>query len=111
MFVIGSFYATTSVHAHSGSGRWFVILLIFVFALTYFATWGIVGKIYASEMQPVQTRAAAASVAQGLNFVNDIENLEIYILIYPTYKMARSLCYSPLSLRAPALAHTSFSVD
>lgn len=68
MFVIGSLYATNSVHAHSGSGRWFVILLIFVFALTYCGTWGIVGKIYASEIQPVQTRAAANSVAQGLNF-------------------------------------------
>ena len=69
MFVIGSLYATNSVHAESGSGRWFVILLIFVFALVYCATWGIVGKIYASEIQPVQTRAAANSVAQGLNFV------------------------------------------
>ena len=69
MFVIGSLYATNSVHANSGPGRWFVILLIFVFALVYCATWGIVGKIYASEIQPVQTRAAANSVAQGLNFV------------------------------------------
>ncbi|KAF6230378.1 hypothetical protein HO133_004720 [Letharia lupina] len=68
MFVIGSLYATNSVHAHSGSGRWFAILLIFVFAPTYCGTWGIVGKIYASEIQPVQTRAAANSVAQGLNF-------------------------------------------
>ena len=70
MFIIGSLYATHSVHAHSGAGRWIVILLIFIFALTYCATWGIVGKIYASEIQPFQTRAAANSVAQGLNFVS-----------------------------------------
>ena len=70
MFIIGSLYATDSVHANSGAARWFVILLIFVFALTYCGTWGIVGKIYASEIQPVQTRAAANSLAQGLNFVS-----------------------------------------
>ena len=69
MFIIGSLYASNSVHAHSGYGRWFVIVFIFVFALTYCVTWGLVGKVYASEIQPVQTRAAANSVAQGLNFV------------------------------------------
>ena len=70
MFVIGSLYASDSVHANSGVGRWIVIVLIFAFALTYTATWGIVGKIYASEVQPSQTRAAANSVAQGLGFVS-----------------------------------------
>lgn len=94
MFVIGSLYATNSVHAHSGSGRWFVILLIFVFALTYCGTWGIVGKIYASEIQPVQTRAAANSVAQGLNFVSHTKNPLIYMLISTVHKLARGLCHS-----------------
>lgn len=96
MFVIGTLYATDSVHAHSGSGRWFVILLVFVFALTYCATWGIVGKIYASEIQPVQTRAAANSVAQGLNFVSLIQSLAIYMLIYAVHKLACGLCHSHL---------------
>ena len=71
MFVIGSLYASDSVHANTGAGRWFVIILIFAFALAYTATWGIVGKIYASEVQPSQTRAAANSVAQGLGFVSN----------------------------------------
>ncbi len=31
---------------------------------------GVVAKIYASEIQPAQTRAAANSVAQGLGFVS-----------------------------------------
>lgn len=96
MFVVGSLYATNSVHANSGSGRWFVIVLIFVFALTYCATWGIVGKIYASEIQPVQTRAAANSVAQGLNFVSHTQTLLIHMLIYKVHELARGLCHSHL---------------
>ena len=82
MFIIGSLYASDSVHANSGSGRWLVIVLIFVFALTYCATWGIVGEIYASEIQPVQTRAAANSVAQGLNFVSYVANLQDHMLTF-----------------------------
>lgn len=70
MYIIGCLYATGSVHTTGGAGRWFVIVLIFVFALVYVSTWGIVGKIYASEIQPAETRAAANSIAQGLNFVS-----------------------------------------
>ncbi|MCJ1475483.1 hypothetical protein MMC13_004146 [Lambiella insularis] len=68
MFIIGCLYATDSVHASVGVGRWFVIVLIFCFALIYVGTWGVVGKIYASEVQPAKTRAAANSLAQGLGF-------------------------------------------
>jgi MFS family permease len=46
MFIIGCLYLTDSVHAY-GNGRWVVVVLIFVFALTYCGTWAIVGKIYA----------------------------------------------------------------
>ena len=70
MYIIGCLYATGSVLAAGGAGRWFVIVLIFVFALLYVSTWGIVGKIYASEIQSPETRAAANSIAQGLNFVS-----------------------------------------
>ena len=69
MLIVGSLYATGSVHSY-GVGRWFAIILIFVFGLTYCGTWAIVGKIYASEIQPAKTRAAANCVAQGLNFVS-----------------------------------------
>ena len=95
MFIIGSLYAADGVHAKSGSGRWFVILLIFVFALVYCATWGIVGKIYASEIQPVQTRAAANSVAQGLNFV--CQSLKTYMkfgLTHIAHELACCLCHA-----------------
>lgn len=67
MILIGVLYAAGSVHSY-GNARWVVVALIFIFALSYVATWAIVGKIYASEIQPAKTRAAANSVAQGLSF-------------------------------------------
>lgn len=68
MLLVGCMYAAQAVH-RTGPGRWVVIISIFVFALTYAATWAFVGKIYASEIQPGHTRAASNAVAQGLNFV------------------------------------------
>ncbi|KAM3074868.1 hypothetical protein ACMFMG_008282 [Clarireedia jacksonii] len=67
MFIIGCLYLTDSVHAY-GNGRWVVVVLIFIFALTYCATWAIVGKIYAAEIQDKKTRNAANSLAQGISF-------------------------------------------
>ncbi|ORY16433.1 general substrate transporter [Clohesyomyces aquaticus] len=67
MLLIGSLYASKNVHP-TGPVRWIVVVLIFIFALTYCFTWAIVGKIYASEIQPAKTRAAANCLAQGLNF-------------------------------------------
>ncbi|KAI1744727.1 general substrate transporter [Xylaria scruposa] len=67
MFLIGALYASGVVHSF-GIARWVVIVSVFAFGLTYCATWGIVGKIYASEIQPDHTRAAATCVAQGLGF-------------------------------------------
>jgi hypothetical protein len=68
MLIIGSLYASNAVHTY-GIARWVVVVLVFAFGLTFCATWGIVGKIYASEIQPSNTRAAANCVAQGLSFV------------------------------------------
>jgi len=67
MLMIGTLYAAHAVHAY-GVARWVVIVLVFVFGITYCATWGITGKIYASEIQPTNTRATASCVAQGLGF-------------------------------------------
>ncbi|KAI1425941.1 general substrate transporter [Xylaria sp. FL1777] len=67
MFLIGSLYAAGAVHP-TGAARWVVIVSVFAFSLTYCVSWGIVGKIYASEIQPDHTRAAATCVAQGLGF-------------------------------------------
>ncbi|PSR90310.1 general substrate transporter [Coniella lustricola] len=67
MFLIGSLYAAGAVHSY-GIARWVVIVCVFLFGLVYSATWGIVGKVYASEIQPTHVRAAANCVAQGLGF-------------------------------------------
>jgi hypothetical protein len=67
MFTIGSLYASDSVTPHSPSS-YLIITLVFIFGLAYSSTWGIVGKIYASEIQPQATRSAASAVAQGLGF-------------------------------------------
>ena len=67
MVLIGSLYAAHAVHPY-GIGRWVVVVSVFIFGLVYSATWGIVGKIYASEIQPNHTRAAANAVATGLSF-------------------------------------------
>lgn len=69
MLLIGTLYAAHAVHPY-GVARWIVIILVFVFGITYCATWGITGKIYAFEIQPANTRAAAGCVAQGLGFVS-----------------------------------------
>ncbi|KAI9705213.1 MAG: hypothetical protein M1820_005360 [Bogoriella megaspora] len=67
MLLIGAMYASDSVHTF-GAGKWVVIVSIFAFACTYAATWAVVSKIYSSEILPMQTRAAANSIAQGFNF-------------------------------------------
>lgn len=67
MLIIGSLYASNSVHT-TGPVRWIVVVMIFVFALTFCSTWAIAAKIYASEIQPARTRASANCLAQGLNF-------------------------------------------
>jgi len=67
MLMIGSLYAAGAVHSY-GIGRWVVVVSVFIFGLSFSATWGIVGKVYASEIQPNHTRAAANSVATGLGF-------------------------------------------
>ncbi|KAI3336072.1 general substrate transporter [Ustulina deusta] len=64
MFLIGSLYA---VHP-AGAARWVVIVSVFAFGLTYCVSWGIVDKIYVSEVQPDHTREAAICFAQGLGF-------------------------------------------
>ena len=69
MLLMGALYAADVVHPY-GAARWVIIISVFVFGLTYCATWAVVGKMYASEIQPGHTRAAANSLAQGLSFVS-----------------------------------------
>ncbi|KAH0436169.1 hypothetical protein CcaCcLH18_04459 [Colletotrichum camelliae] len=68
MLLMGILYAAGVVHPY-GAARWVVIICVFAFGLTYCATWNIVGKVYASEIQPGNTRAAANCVGTGVNFL------------------------------------------
>ncbi|KAK6439873.1 hypothetical protein LTR95_003905 [Oleoguttula sp. CCFEE 5521] len=70
MLIVGTLYAAEVV-TPEGAARWVVVVSIFLFALSYSATWAMVGKIYASEIQPGSTRGVSNSVAQGLNFLTN----------------------------------------
>jgi len=68
MLLVGSLYAADVVHS-DGAARWIVIVSVFIFAIGYVSTWAIVGKIYASEIQPTRTRATTNSMATGGSFL------------------------------------------
>lgn len=89
MILIGSLYASGSIHGSQGAARWVVIVTIYLFTISYSVTWSVGFKLYASEIQPPQTRAAASSLAQSANWVCNF----IVALITPIF-----------------LAHSSFGV-
>ncbi|THH07666.1 hypothetical protein EW145_g3225 [Phellinidium pouzarii] len=67
MLTIGSIYAS---NAHtSASGRWAVIILLYLFVVAFSMSWAIANRIYASEIQPMRTRAAATSLGQAANWI------------------------------------------
>lgn len=68
MLMIGSIYAS---HADRvAAGRWAVIALIYIFIIAFSVSWAIVNRIYATEIQPMRTRAAATSIGQSSNWVS-----------------------------------------
>ncbi|KFX86301.1 hypothetical protein O988_09664, partial [Pseudogymnoascus sp. VKM F-3808] len=71
MALIGSLYASDSVHATTGSGRWVVIVTIYVFVLAYCMSWAVGFKIFACEIQPIRTRATATSLGQAANSITN----------------------------------------
>jgi hypothetical protein len=80
MFLMGSLYASNSVHAAAGAGRWVVIVSIYLFAALYSVTWGVGIKIYSAEIQPQRTRATATSMAHGSNWLSNF----LVALVTPT---------------------------
>ncbi|KFY65135.1 hypothetical protein V496_02778, partial [Pseudogymnoascus sp. VKM F-4515 (FW-2607)] len=71
MALMGSLYASNSVHANSGSGRWVVIVTIYIFVLAYCMTWAVGFKVYACEIHPVRSRATATSLGQAANSITN----------------------------------------
>lgn len=70
MVVMGSLYASKSVHSDRGAGRWVVIVMIYLFAITFSASWAVTLRVYAPEIQPPRTRASASSLAQSAHCVS-----------------------------------------
>ncbi|KAF2705733.1 general substrate transporter [Pleomassaria siparia CBS 279.74] len=80
MFLMGALYASNSVHAAAGAGRWIVIVSIYLFAAMYSVSWGVGIKIYSAEIQPQRTRATATSMAHGSNWLSNF----LVALVTPT---------------------------
>ncbi|KAJ8608224.1 hypothetical protein MRB53_039755 [Persea americana] len=88
MLLIGSLYAADAVHGDRGAGRWVVIVLIYIFALAFSATWAIGLKVFITEIQPLHTRAPATSLAQSCNWVTN------WIVAFTTPIMLSEATYS-----------------
>ncbi|AEO70695.1 uncharacterized protein THITE_2122379 [Thermothielavioides terrestris NRRL 8126] len=80
MFLMGGLYAGGAVHADSGAGRWIIVASIYVFAIIFSISWAVVIRIYAAEIQPQKTRAAATSLAHGSNWLSNF----LVALVTPT---------------------------
>lgn len=70
MFLIGALYAAGAVDGGHGAARWVVIILIYIFAMAYAATWAVTFRVYVSEIQPPKTRAGASSLGLSANWVS-----------------------------------------
>lgn len=69
MTIIGTLYSTSA--SAQPAGRWTIIVLIYVFVVTFAMTWAMVIRTVSSEIQPTKTRAAATSLAQCSNWVSN----------------------------------------
>lgn len=68
MLLIATLYVSNATeHA---AGRWAVIVLIYLFVISFGMSWAVVIRIVSSEIHPIQTRAAASSLSQFANWVN-----------------------------------------
>ncbi|KAJ5179529.1 hypothetical protein N7492_002739 [Penicillium capsulatum] len=69
MFAIGGLYAGQAVHSTTGAARWVVIVFIYLFAVVYSVTWAVSVKIFAAEIHPQRTRAAATTLSHSSNWL------------------------------------------
>ncbi|GAA6022959.1 hypothetical protein JCM11491_005483 [Sporobolomyces phaffii] len=63
--LLGTMYASGA--ARTPAGKWVVIILIELFAVSFSSGWSLITKLYTAEIQPSRTRSAASSVGQGCN--------------------------------------------
>ncbi|GAA5828870.1 hypothetical protein JCM11251_005903 [Rhodosporidiobolus azoricus] len=64
-FVLGILYASGA--GYQRIGKWVAIIMLELYAVSFTSSWSLVTKLYAAEIQPSRTRAAAASFGQGAN--------------------------------------------
>ncbi|KAL2849111.1 putative transporter [Aspergillus pseudodeflectus] len=83
MALIDSLYASGIVQPDTGAARWVVIVLVYLFAITYHITWALGIKVFTSEIQPVPTRATATSIAQSANCITNFAVAYITPVLLP----------------------------
>lgn len=76
LFILPRFLEIASTHplhidasgaAYTPAGKWAVIVLIELFAISFSGSWAIYVRLYTAEIQPSRTRAAANSFGIGAN--------------------------------------------
>lgn len=73
--VIGSIYAHNGVFQngvptlHQKSAHWIVIALVYVFIASFALSWGVVARVYSSEIIPTRLRAKVCALEQVANWV------------------------------------------
>ena len=92
MLLIGSLYAAEAVTPTSAA-RWVVVVSVFLFGMVFCFTWAIFCKIYATEIQPANTRAAGNSLGMAFSFVS-LSSRRSYVDVQ----------WSPLSQAAEAVS-------
>ncbi|KAK6539171.1 hypothetical protein TWF694_009415 [Orbilia ellipsospora] len=85
MFLIGGLYA--SPNANTTVGKWTIVAAIYLFVITFTIGWSMILRVYAVEIQSMETRATVNSLSHSANWVTNY----IIALTTPVF-LARSAC-------------------
>ncbi|KAF3212889.1 hypothetical protein TWF191_010367 [Orbilia oligospora] len=85
MFLIGGLYASPS--ANTSGAKWTIVAAIYLFVITFTIGWSMILRIYAVEIQPMETRATVNSLSHSANWVANY----VIALTTPVF-LARSAC-------------------
>ncbi|KAJ6261725.1 Quinate permease [Drechslerella dactyloides] len=85
MFLIGGLYASPS--AGATGAKWTIVAAIYLFVITFTIGWSMILRIYAVEIQPMETRATVNSLSHSANWVANY----VIALTTPVF-LARSAC-------------------
>ncbi|KAF3935282.1 hypothetical protein ABW19_dt0205016 [Dactylella cylindrospora] len=85
MFLIGGLYASPA--ADTEGAKWTVVAAIYIFVITFTIGWSMILRLYAVEIQPMETRATVNSLSHSANWVANY----VIALTTPVF-LARSAC-------------------